>query len=173
MGGQGLVLVIHVCVIEKHVANGAASTGAIARTALLDGRAGVVHRDRGIVGTMDGDRELANVGEATLIAHRVIERFAQRVARTEGIDDGVGVVHHIGVGSVGVDGEGAVGTGEQEAAGPIGTSSRARTFNGTGADGRNGAIGGGGVTKVDVRVIGEHIAAADAAGRAVRHAARL
>ena len=54
-----------------------------------------------------------------MVLKRVVERLRQNIAGVEGIDRGVGVVHHVGVGAVGVEGQASVGAGQRcsEAAG--------------------------------------------------------
>ena len=48
-----------------------------------------------------------------MVLKRVVERLRQNIAGVEGIDRGVGVVHHVGVGAVGVEGQASVGAGQR------------------------------------------------------------
>ena len=54
-----------------------------------------------------------------MVLKRVVERLRQNIAGVERVDRGVGVVHHIGVGAIGVEGQASVGASQgcSEAAG--------------------------------------------------------
>ena len=122
---------------------------------------------------MDGEAQDADVREAEAVSDRVVERLDQAAARTEGIDRWIGVVDHIGVRPIGVDGEAAVGAAQHEAAGPVSGSSRARSLGGTGADRRDLAVESRGVVTIDVGVVGQDVAGGIGACRAVGHATGL
>ena len=48
-----------------------------------------------------------------MVLKRVVERLCQNITGVEGVDRGVGVVHHIGVGAIGVEGQASVGAGQR------------------------------------------------------------
>ena len=85
LGRQGRVIAIDVAVVGEHIAAGDGARRAVVGAASFKGCAGVVACDRGIIRPIDGDAQHADVGEATEVYDRVVERFLQAVAGAEGI----------------------------------------------------------------------------------------
>ena len=174
LGRQGRVVAIDVTVVGEHIAAGVGARCAVVGAARLGGDRTVVAGDRGIIGALDGDAQHAEVGEADgVVENRVIEGFLQAVAGAEGINGWVAVVDDVGVGAVGIHGEGAVGPLDHEVSKAIGDPSHTRPFAAPCAHGGHGSVERWGVVAIHVGVVGQHIAAGIAAGRAVGHAARF
>ena len=108
------VPVVDVAIVADHVAGGGGARGA----AGLHNRARVVGSNGSIVGALDRDRDHPDVAQGP-IGNGVVEGFTKAGAWIQGIHKRVAVVHHIGVGAVGVDGQLAIGAKEwrTEAAG--------------------------------------------------------
>ena len=134
LGRQGRVVAIDVAVVGEHIAAGVGARRTVVSAASFKGCAGVVACDRGIIRPIDGDAQHADVGEAAKVSDRVVELFLQAVAGAEGVDEWIAVVNDVGVGAVGVDGEGAVGPTDHKSASAIWRPRRAGSFAGTGSD---------------------------------------
>ena len=110
---------IDIGVVVQNIPGGVGTTRAVADATGFRCRGTVVAGDGGIVSAGDRDGEDGRVGEAAGIAHRVVERLDQLVARIHAIHLGIGVVERVGVGPVGTDAEAAVGANKQEATIPV------------------------------------------------------
>ena len=157
------VPVVNIAVIGDDVSSGIGAGGAVEGATGLHNRARVVGSNGSIVGALDRDQDHPDVAQGP-IGNGVVEGFTKAGAWIQGIHKRVAVVHHIGVGAVGVDGQLAIGAQEwrTEAAG------RAGPLGASGAEGGHLPLGGEGVVGgIGIRVVGEHIAAGVAAGGGV------
>ena len=161
------VSVVNVAIVADHVAGGAAAGGGVEGAAGLHGRAGVVGCHGGVVGPVDGDGEETNVGQGP-IGDGVVEGINQAGAWIEGIHERIAVVHHVGVGTVGVDGQLAIGALQRRTE----AARRSRTLRGSDAEGRHLPLGGERVVAgIGIGVVGEQVSAGVAAGGGVERAA--
>ena len=112
-----------------------------------------------------------------MIENRVVERFDDEVAGIQCFDEAVAVVHHIGVGAIGRDGEGSVEADKLKATSGDRRTGETHALLGPPADGRDRgqrwchAVAA--IVIVDIAIIADNIAAGIAAGRAVQGAACL
>ena len=110
--GRGVVRV-DIRVVMEHVAGGVGSAEGVVDSASLHGRANVIAGYRRIIGPIDVDGQDGGIREAAgVVKEGVIERVGDDITRVEGINRGVGVVDHIGVGAIEVERQRSVGTGE-------------------------------------------------------------
>ena len=65
----------------------------------------------GVVGALDGDGQGVVAHRAVAVFHGVQEHFGQRVAHAERLYGAQSVVEGVGIGAVGIEGQGAVGPG--------------------------------------------------------------
>ena len=106
-----------------------------------------------------------------MVLNGVIERLRQHIAGVERIHRGVGIVHHIDVRSVGIEGQASVGASQgcSQAAGV------AKAFLVATADRQHRCQGWGNqicpICRIHITIVADHIAAGIAAGRAVERAA--
>ena len=95
---------INITVVADHIADGIAAWGAISGATSFDGIAEVISGHGRIVGPGDRDRQDADIRERT-IGDGVVEGLTQEGARIEGVDRWIGVVDHIDIGAVGLEGD--------------------------------------------------------------------
>src|SRR5262249_20849525 len=155
--------VVRVGVVGRNVAGGVGAGGAIEGGAGLGGGADIVDANRRVVGAVDGDGQHRYVGQGA-VAHRVVEAVSDRAADVERLHRRVAVVHHIGVGPVGIERQRAMRTGQRRADRARG----ARALSRPGPDRRHRQRGGG---IVDVGVVGQNVAGGVGAGGAIGGAA--
>ena len=148
------VRLVHIAIIGDHVADGVAAGGSVEAATGLEGVADVIGGHGGIVGAGDGDRQDADIGEGA-IGDGVVEGLGEESARIEGIDCRIGVVNHIAVGAVRLEGDRSIQAlqGHTDGAGGAGS------LDGTGAEGGHDAIQRWRVVGIDVGVVGEDVAA--------------
>ena len=95
---------IHITVVADHIADGIAAWGAISGATSFDGTTDVISGHGGIIGAADRDRQNTDIRERT-IGDGVVEGLTQEGARIEGVDRWIGVVDHIDIGAVGLEGD--------------------------------------------------------------------
>ena len=107
-----------------------------------------------------------------MIENGVVERFDDEVAGIQCFDEAIAVVHHIGVGATGRDGEGSIEANKLKATSGDGRTGETHTFLCTPADGHHRALGRGhqvvAVSVVDIAIVLDHIADGIAAGLAIQ-----
>ncbi|MNI06029.1 hypothetical protein D3C73_589970 [compost metagenome] len=134
-------------VVAEHVAGGVAAEGGVVGPPRLDGGASVGHRQRGVIAPLDGDGQGLGADEATEVAHLIVKCFDQVLAGQQSLHCGIGIVQHIGVAAVGVEGEGAIEAAYCTADGAAG---------GPEADAGDGELL---PVAIGIRVVGEDVAA--------------
>ncbi|MNK84067.1 hypothetical protein D3C87_1039060 [compost metagenome] len=161
-GNLQAVALIDIGVVGQDIA---ARVDAVAGAVIGDCDGRIVGGHWRIPGTIDADAQLCDVGGAHGVAHPVGKGFHQRIADLECLHGGQVVVDYITVSAIGVDGQGAVQTGE--GLGRAEGGKRAASGFAAGTD-----IGDGlAVTGIDVGVVGQHVAARVHARCAVGRAA--
>ena len=86
------------------------------RRVVLGHGAGVGDRLRQVVGAVDGDGERRGVLQPAGVADRVVEDVGGGLGRGgQRLHHGVGLIHQIGIGTVGIQRQGAMGSGQRRA----------------------------------------------------------
>ena len=135
----------------------------------IQGVSGEISVDR----PFDRDRQNSDVAEAgDVIEHGVIESLAEGLAGDEGLNGRIGVVDRIGVGTIGIDREGAETAHQHEAAAASG-SRHTGALHSAQSDGGDDSIDGRGVVGVDINVVVEHVAGGSGSAEGVVDSASL